>query len=187
MPDKNSIHVVDQYVDVARAAGGATVTDFGLEPTRESDQAIQDIIAQCDPSKKLVICHAGAGWASKRWPCEHFAALSDQLSNEATVAFIGTKADEQGVNEVITKTKSKPISLIGKTNVAELISLLNHSHLHIAGDTGSIHIAAALGTPCIGLYTLTKPQRSCPYGQLQNSLTTNPDKVIALAHSILDQ
>lgn len=186
-PDPKSIHIVDQYVDVARAAGGATHTDFGLQPIPEAIASINSLVSEFDPTKKLVVCHAGAGWATKRWPAEHFAALADSLSDRATVAFIGTQADEPAVAEVMAYTKSRPISLTGKTKVAELIALLAQADLHIAGDTGSIHIAAGLKTPCLGLYTLTKPHRSCPYGQLQNSLTTDPEKVKNLAHNLLDQ
>jgi heptosyltransferase I len=187
MPDPASIHVVDQYVDVARAAGGSTITDFGLSPTPESDQSINNLLSEFDSTKKLVICHAGAGWASKRWPAKNFAALADSLAAEATVAFIGTPADKPAVQEVLSHAISGPISLIGKTKVAELIALLSRADLHIAGDTGSIHIAAGLGRPCLGLYTLTKPHRSCPYGQLQNSLTTDLEEVTQLAQGLLDQ
>ena len=186
IPDKSSIHIVDQYVDVARAAGGATLTDFGLNPNKESEQSVHNLISDFPADKKLVVCHAGAGWATKRWPAEHFATLADSLAAQATVAFIGTQADEPAVNEVLSHTKSRPISLIGKTRVSELVALLKHADLHIAGDTGSIHIAAALATPCVGLYTLTKPHRSCPYGQLENCLSTDPTQVISRARQLLD-
>lgn len=185
LPRQTSIHVVDQYLDVARAAGGKTITDFGLVPDPDSDQAVHNLLAQNELKPKLVICHAGAGWATKRWPAQHFAALADSLADQATIAFIGTQADAPAVEEVLAQTKSRPISLIGKTSVAQLISLLNRADLHIAGDTGSIHIAAALARPCIGLYTLTKPHRSCPYGQLDYCQTTDPNEVIALAQTLL--
>ncbi|MFM9874720.1 MAG: glycosyltransferase family 9 protein [Fimbriimonadaceae bacterium] len=187
MPDPSSIHVVDQYVDVARAAGGATITDFGLDPTSEADHSVNNLISEFDSTKKLVVCHAGAGWATKRWPAEHFAALADSLAERATVAFIGTNADESAVTEVLSHCKTRPISLIGKTKVNELIALLKKADLHVAGDTGSIHIAAGLGKPCLGLYTLTKPERSCPYGQLKNCQSIDPDAVIKQAHHLLDQ
>ncbi len=186
-PDSTSIHIVNQYVDVARAAGGATLVDFGLTTNPDSDAKIATLLADFDPAKKLVVCHAGAGWASKRWPAENFAALADTLATRATVAFIGTQADEPAVNDVMSHTKSRPISLIGKTKVSELISLLKIADLHVAGDTGSIHIAAGLNTPCLGLYTLTKPHRSCPYGQLENCLSTDLEQVTQTANRLLDR
>jgi len=171
-PRKSSIHVVDQYIDVALAAGGkAESVDFGLVPQQVSIEVVKKLLTENghSESKKLAVLHAGAGWASKRWPAAHFAELSDQLSaNQTTVAFIGTQGDSPAVEEVLSHCNSKPISLLGKTNIRELIALLSLAHLHVAGDTGSIHLAAGLRTPCIGLYTLTKPERSCPYGQLDH-------------------
>jgi len=41
---------------------------------------------------------------------------------------------------------------------------------HVGGDTGSTHIAAALGIPAVGLYSITRPVRSCPYGQIERCL-----------------
>lgn len=184
-PRKTSIHVVDQYLDVALAAGGsAQAVDFGLEPRPEDTQKVVALLKEQghEPGQKLAVLHAGAGWASKRWPAENFAHLTDQLSaNQTAVAFIGTQGDSPAVDEVMALCKTNPISLLGKTNIRELIALLSLANLHIAGDTGSIHLAAGLNTPCIGLYTLTKPERSCPYGQLDHCQSTDPEKVIPLA------
>ncbi|MER3497087.1 MAG: hypothetical protein C4320_10260, partial [Armatimonadota bacterium] len=57
-----------------------------------------------------------------------------------------------------------PVNLLGETSVRELVALMSLAAAHIGGDTGSTHLAAALGIPAIGLYSITRPQRSCPYG-----------------------
>lgn len=184
-PRSSSIHVVEQYVDVALAAGGSIgPIDFGLIPAEESTATVNQLLAENGHTtgKKIAVLHAGAGWASKRWPAANFARLSDELeANDICTAYIGTKGDVTAVEEVLALCKSKPINLLGKTNVKELIALLSLADLHVAGDTGSIHIAAGLKTPCVGLYMLTRPERSCPYGQLDHCRTTDPDAVIALA------
>ena len=54
------------------------------------------------------------------------------------------------------------------TNLRELARLLRNAQLVIGGDTGPLHLAAALGTPVIGLYGPTNPARNGPYGQLGN-------------------
>jgi ADP-heptose:LPS heptosyltransferase len=63
-----------------------------------------------------------------------------------------------------------PLVWTGTTTVGELIALLSLASAHIGGDTGSTHIAAALGVPCVGLYSITNPRRSCPYGQIDSCL-----------------
>ena len=63
-------------------------------------------------------------------------------------------------------TNQKPVNLVGQTSMEELVALLSLAKGHIGGDTGSSHLAAGLGIPAIGLYSITKPVRSCPYGQI---------------------
>jgi ADP-heptose:LPS heptosyltransferase len=60
--------------------------------------------------------------------------------------------------------------LAGRTTIGDLIGLLSLSAVHVGGDTGSTHLAAALGVPAVGLYSMTSPKRSCPYGQISRCL-----------------
>ena len=59
---------------------------------------------------------------------------------------------------------------IGRRRVVPLlllVALVSLATVHLGGDTGSTHLAAALDVPAVGLYGLTRPQRSCPYGQIE--------------------
>src|SRR6185503_20233390 len=82
---------------------------------------------------------------------------------------IGGKAaaDREAASAVIGECKSQPKDLLGKTNLEELIALLSLTDAHLGGDTGSTHIMAALERPAVGLYSITRPKRSCPYGQIE--------------------
>jgi ADP-heptose:LPS heptosyltransferase len=62
-----------------------------------------------------------------------------------------------------------PASMIGRTSIGQLIALVGRAKAHLGGDTGSTHIAAALGVPAIGLYSVTRPERVCPYGQRERT------------------
>lgn len=168
LPDKSSLHVVDQYVDVARAAGAQMDrAEFGLKPKAGDGATVKEKLGGVDGP--LVIVNPGAGWVTKRWPPEHFATLIDHLSVEGCVCvLIGGKAeaDREAVEQVSRLCKQPPRSLAGNTSVGELIALIDMADAHVGGDTGSTHIAAALDRPAIGLYSITRPQRSCPYGQI---------------------
>jgi ADP-heptose:LPS heptosyltransferase len=50
------------------------------------------------------------------------------------------------------------------TNLYELVAFLRRAHVLVAADTGPLHLAAALGTPCVGLYGPTSAVRNGPYG-----------------------
>lgn len=169
-PDPTSLHVVDQYVDVARAAGAeCDRAEFGLQPAAEDRETCKALLAEHGVKGPFVVLNAGAGWASKRWPALHFSRLSDMISAKGvSPVFIGGKAegDQQAFREVEQQAKSTVVNLLGKTSVRELVALISLANAHVGGDTGSSHVAAALGVPAIGLYSITKPARSCPYGQI---------------------
>lgn len=168
LPDPTSFHVVDQYLDVARALGADMETAaFLLKPKEDDILSVRRLLKERGVFGRFVIMNAGAGWVSKRWPPEHFAKLADSI--ELPVVLIGGKAeaDKAAAQEVIDKAHNKPFSLVGETSVGGLIALIRLCSAHIGGDTGSTHIAAAMDIPAVGLYSITKPARSCPYGQVQ--------------------
>lgn len=181
-PDPSSIHVVDQYVDVARAAcdklgegadSAVTAETFSLRPNPVDVEAIQERLNERGVQGKYALINPGAGWITKRWPPAHFGAVVDWLWEHevAPVALGGNAAEDHATfDEVATCSNRPPIKMTGATNVRELVALTAGATAHIGGDTGSSHLAAALGIPAIGLYSITRPERSCPYGQVERCL-----------------
>jgi ADP-heptose:LPS heptosyltransferase len=167
IPDRTSLHVVDQFVDVARSVGGQTdKADFGLKP---NDRALDLLAGKFQMDEPFVVMNGGAGWATKRWPARHFAQLIDRVSEAGfRSVLIGgpTEDDRQVFSEIEREARSAPVDMVGKTSIEELVGLISLAKAHVGGDTGSSHIAAALGIPAIGLYSITRPVRSCPYGQI---------------------
>jgi lipopolysaccharide heptosyltransferase I len=174
IPDPTSFHVVDQYMDVARAAGGVEEpARFGLAPREEDLAVARRLLAEAGVSQPFVLINPGAGWKTKRWPAEHFAGLIEELGRRGVPAvFMGgpAQADREVVDEVRHHCKAECMSLAGKTTIGDLIGLLSLCAVHVGGDTGSTHLAAALGVPAVGLYSMTSPKRSCPYGQISRCL-----------------
>lgn len=180
LPDPSSHHIVDQYVDVARAVGGvADRADFALAAKPMDVEIVRRKVAAAFEASEpgcgrengpWVAINPGAGWATKRWPPTSFARVIDALYDAGIGAvLIGGKAmsDHLAANEVISLSRIKPAKLTGETSVRELVALLSLASAHLGGDTGSTHIAAALGRPAFGLYSITRPERSCPYGQIE--------------------
>lgn len=171
VPDPSSFHVVDQYVDVVRALGAQMDrADFGLKAPHEDVLSVRAKIKAKGLVGRFVVMNAGAGWETKRWPADHFAKVIDALADHGMpTVLVGGKAeaDRSAADQVIAACTSKPFDMLGETNVRELIALLRLTSCHVGGDTGSTHIAAALDTPAVGLYSITRPQRSCPYGQIE--------------------
>lgn len=173
-PDPSSFHIVDQYVDVARAVGGVMDrAEFGLEARLDDLGTVQQKLRDKGVQGRFVAMNAGAGWATKRWPAESYATLADRLLEKGyQTVLLGGKAaaDRESADAVLRASQSKPIDMLGETSVRELVALLSMAEAHIGGDTGSSHLTAALGKPAIGLYSITRPKRSCPYGQIERCL-----------------
>jgi ADP-heptose:LPS heptosyltransferase len=99
---------------------------------------------------------------------------------------IGANAetDRAVARAVAEACADRPIDLCGETSIRELIALVSSSSAHLGGDTGSTHLAAALAKPAVSLYSITRPQRSCPYGQIErchydaDSLTNIPSGAV---------
>ncbi len=182
-PDPTSLHVVDQYVDVARAAGGLTTSDFAFGPTDRDTETAARLTAKA--GKEYAVINAGGAWASKRWQPEHFAQVSDALAGAGVASvYVGTKEEAGVFAQIRDISLAQVSSLHGQTDLGTLVGVIAGSRLHIGGDTGTSHIAAALGVPCVGLYNATRPERSCPYGQIDNCRSLDPVAVAKLAVSI---
>jgi len=178
-PDATSLHVVDQYVDVARAAGfEADRAEFGLKAREDDLAAVKKGLQDRGlDGRNYVLLNAGAAWATKRWDPAKFAGLADLVAADGlAVVFCGAKGDAATVAEVKRHGAEAALDMTGATNVRELVALVSLATVHVGGDTGTTHIAAALGRPAVGLYTLTKPERSCPYGQIEGCF--GPDATV---------
>ena len=107
------------------------------------------------PTANDIVILPGAGRREKQWP--YFAELAKRID-----ALAAWGPGEENLARATGARMAPP------TNLRELARLLRNAQLVIGGDTGPLHLAAALGTPVIGLYGPTNPARNGPYGQLGN-------------------
>ena len=142
-------HVIEQNVQLARAlAPGAA---GGVEHWERYPQPVTDDL------RGAVVLLPGAGKANKLWPVDRFAEVARHVGRKALAVW---GPGERPLAEAIGARLAPP------TTLRELAWILQHASLVIGGDTGPLHLAAALGTRVIGLYGPTNPRRNGPYGQL---------------------
>lgn len=108
-------------------------------------------------STAYVCLHPAAGTPMRQWPLENFAELIDLLRSKhrIVVTIVGSESDESEADALMRLVgKDKGVlNLTGKLNVAELHVLLARATLFIGNNSGPQHIAAALGTPTIGIHS----------------------------------
>ncbi|MGE3803746.1 MAG: glycosyltransferase family 9 protein, partial [Gemmataceae bacterium] len=120
------------------------------------------------PQTGFVVLNPFSRWPSKEWPMERWAEVARCLEAEfgQTVVITGA-ADEAIRARGLTQTCSGGaiVSLVGNLTLEQAMSVYRRARLMISGDSGPMHVAAALGTPLLALFGPTWPERSGPWGQ----------------------
>jgi ADP-heptose:LPS heptosyltransferase len=121
-----------------------------------------------DKAKKYLAFQLGASSSGRCWPIDRFGALGDMLQRKTgmTLVVVGSSNETWMSLELSKRMPSKPIDLTGKTTLAELAAVLNRCSLLVTNDTGTMHLAAAVGTPCVALFMESaNPYQTGPYGE----------------------
>lgn len=105
-------------------------------------------------------------WETKNWPESHFAEAIALLVRErnARVFIIGGKGDREGADRIVAASGVPVENFCGKLSLIESAGLLKRCSALLCNDSGPMHIAAALGIPCIAMFGPTSPERTGPYG-----------------------
>ncbi len=115
----------------------------------------------------LIGMNPGATYGmAKCWPPERFGELGRKLSENFRVKILlfGKKEEQSMVGEIGKFLGRKGIDLAGKTSLLQLAALLERCHLLITNDTGTMHMAAAVGTPVVAIFGSTNPVTTGPWG-----------------------
>lgn len=160
-------HLVDRSLELLSAIDVHTDrAEFDLPIDWDADKKIQDYLNERGLSDRFVLINPGASWPSKRWETNRFANLA-----AATYQAHGLKSvivwagdEEHSMAKQIVDGSQGASVIAPQTNLRELAALCAHSFFFVGCDTGPMHIAAAMNTPCIGMYGPTRPQDSGAYG-----------------------
>jgi lipopolysaccharide heptosyltransferase I len=164
--DPTTTHVVDRYVELLRPLGIESPTVRFQVPEREADRAAAErIIGELGVAAGFAIVNPGAGWPSKLWPTDRYAAVARHLGDAWHLPTIVVWAGpaERAMAERIAAAGSM-VSVAPPTTLPELAALARRAKLFVGADTGPLHLAAAVGTPCVGLYGPWPAARHGPYG-----------------------
>ena len=136
--------------------------------------------------------HPGSRLPSRRWPPQAFAAVGDALAERGLrVVLTGSEGERDLTQAVFTAMRAPALDLAGRTSLGALGALLEHARLLISNDTGVSHVAAALRTPSVIVFTASDPSRWAPLDGARHRAVTapvvRPDQVVAEADALLEQ
>ncbi len=103
----------------------------------------------------FVVMHVGAKRSTNRWFPERFAQVADFLQQVCGLPVIltGSMSDRAAVEEVSSRMTTPVRTLVGKTTLLQTAALLERSVLYVGNDTGPMHLAAAVGTPTVSIFS----------------------------------
>jgi heptosyltransferase-1 len=136
-------HVVDRNLDLAAAAGVATLLRTFPLPAGRPEGAL--------PPGDFVLASPLAGWRGKQWPIEHYQALAALLRGELGIPLVLDGPPGSGFDHC--------------SGLPGLIHATRRAAAVVGVDSGPLHLAAALGKPGVAVYGPTDPARNGPYGR----------------------
>jgi heptosyltransferase-1 len=173
-------HIVEQNVSVAESFIGHGVemphAQFPCDP--EAEARISQRLAE-NGIGEFAILNPGAGWGAKRWPAERYGEVARQLADRGIHSIINYGPGEEELAraaELASKGTAFPVTC----TISELIALTRRAQLFVGGDTGPLHLAAALHVPVVGIYGPTDPARNGPY-RTKSIVLRGPESVTSHA------
>jgi lipopolysaccharide heptosyltransferase I len=164
----HSRHRVPQYLELLRPLAvnqSQHRIRFGLRIPHTAEQAITDFVYQPALRGGFVVLNPGAGWDSKRWPVERYAEVARDLAGHGIKAVVawGGKEEEAWAKTIVEQSRGAAVQA-PPTSLLELAALLAKARLFVGSDTGPLHLAAALGTPCVALFGASSGVACGPFG-----------------------
>jgi heptosyltransferase-1 len=128
----------------------------------------------------FAIVNPGAGWGAKQWPPERFGEVARALAAHNIKTLVNAAAGEEELaGAVIAASGGNAFEL--RCTIGQLIALTRHARIFIGGDTGPLHLAAALDIPVVGLFGPTDPARTGPFGTQAIALR-HPESETTFSH-----
>ena len=161
---REHVHVVEENMALVERLGArAGRWQFPL-PWNDEDDTYVDTLLNATAIGDFIIVNPGGGWQSKCWSPENYAALIRQMAATRTeqILLTGSPPEEPMIDGILKGAGTKRARYV-PTTLVQFIALARRARLFIGGDTGPLHLAAAVGTPIVGIYGPTDPVRNGPF------------------------
>lgn len=139
--------------------------------------------------KNYICIHPGASSPDRRWPVERFAQVADGLTAYgAQIVLTGSEEEVDLTRKVVSRMNCPAVDLAGKTSLGCLAALLSNAKLLVTNDTGVSHIASAVKTPSVVLFSASNPDRWAPldkklHCRVNYAMKKTPQEVLEVVDS----
>ncbi len=158
-----SSHVIEQNIELAAEFTGAGGVPKAILPRDPSAEVWCDRYLEQIQTKRLVLLNPGAGWGAKQWPVERYGTVSRELASDGYTLLINHGPDEEELAKAVVSSSNGAAQPV-QCSLGGLIALTRRASLFLGGDTGPLHMAAALQVPVVAIFGPTDPARNGPFG-----------------------
>ncbi len=159
-----AVHVVRKNLAMLGAIGLADA-DIRFPLTVPASPVAEAIRARLGrgPGRQFVVINPGAAWPNKQWPPRCFGAVAAGLhASHGLRTLVLWGPGEQPLAQAVVESAAGAAEVAPPTGITDLVALAKAASLVISGDTGPLHVAAAVGTPIVALFGPTRPERNGP-------------------------
>jgi len=175
-------HVIEQNLSVVEAI-------IGRKPSAPAVEFPIDAAAEDNVEERLrhagiwefAILNPGAGWGAKQWPAERYGKVARELAKSGVQSIVNFGPRETELAREV-ETASEGAARAVECSIGELIALTRRARLFVGGDTGPLHLAAALQVPVVAIFGPTDPARNGPYGT-RSVVLRNPESATTHARN----
>jgi heptosyltransferase-1 len=162
-------HVIEMNLALVERLGVGRLESAGwrfpLPQNSADDEYVERQIAALG-GREFIVINPGGGWMTKRWAPASYAELIRWLELEfpGEVLLTGSREEEEMIQGIIRQSGSHRVRSV-PTTIVQFIALVKRARLFLGGDTGPLHLAAALKTPIVAIYGPTDPLRNGPFSK----------------------
>jgi heptosyltransferase I len=160
----SAAHVVEQNLSLAETFVGSRLEmPKPLLPRDETAEQECDRYLKEHRIERLALLNPGAGWGAKQWPAERYGEVAKQLSGEGVRCLINYGPGEEALANAAAASSAGCANSIN-LSLTQLLAFTRRALVFIGGDTGPMHLAAALAVPVVAIFGPTDPARNGPFG-----------------------
>ncbi len=170
IPGPHRVHVLDGFFQFLQAAGLQARSlrwDLPIPPEAEAEVAPR---LPSGPFLALSPCSSARARNFRNWATERYAAVADHAYRQHGLALVltggPTQLERAYADAIAAATRAPVTDLVGATSLKGLLAALRRASAFVGPDSGPLHLANAVGTPVVGLYATSNPERTGPYCHL---------------------
>jgi heptosyltransferase-1 len=175
------IHSVENHLNLVKALGVNVATPPPLSLPQARAEEVEKVKKFMEGYRleghKIITIHISAGNEFRNWGADNIVKLSELLGRlpGVQIVLIGASEDHKADEEIMKKSKTRLLSLVGKLNLREVRELISRSTLFVGPDSGPMHIAASTSTSIIALFGPTLPAHFSPWQARASLIEKNFD------------